>query len=344
MKTIDISKSKRTSVKFIQIEDYRKVENKGWSYSSVYSLEEVRDMYILLSSIKYKNLRELTINEVIPKVQSRGKKWSERRVLEILNALVNFKWIEKLDHTSAYKVKETGPKFDKTSFGSELSEKDMTIFKQIFFSYSRFIEFISLYGCKTHSDLANATLRDSVALFSVRGNHKFTDTFFTEIENNTELRCINFTDDHGKKNTPCMMFWDVFISWAKSLQLIESFNSKMFDYSLSDGRSFSCSYFLSSDAIKPPSLPELLTMYFPGEKMVDTNQIVWKICTLYRKSIKEAKEYVISQYKKHKRGIGIVRSSEIFINKSDKRHDSDIGYPLYNGSYISHLIINKYKI
>lgn len=344
MNIIDISKSKHISLKFAQIDEYRQAENKGWSYSCVYSLEEVRDIYMLLSLVVFKNLKDFTANHVIPKVKSRGKDWSNRRVLEILNALVNFKLAIRNKETGSYEVAPNAPVFETESFGKPLSSKDIQLLRKVFFEYSRFQEFIGLY-LDSHNDCSEeSTLACSNPVYSIRNNQRYTDAFFLNTDNVEELKVINPVDAKGKKNTSCMMFWDVFISWAKELQLLESFNSKLFDYTLSNGKGFSCSYFLSHDSVTLPSLPQLIMMYFPQEKMIDTNKIIWKICTVYRKSLTEAKEYVVEQYKLNKSLLAPVRTSEIFVNKSENRNEDKVAYPRYKDSYISHLMTKKVQV
>ena len=46
----------------------------------------------------------------------------------------------------------------------------------------------------------------------------------------------------------CFHFWGV------QLKVMEKFNSSIFNYKLSNGKTFSCSYFLSSDNLLMPSL------------------------------------------------------------------------------------------
>lgn len=344
MNTVDISKSKHTSLNFVQIDEYRQAENKGWSYSCVFSLEEVRDMYMLLSSVVFKDLKDFTAIHVIPNVKSRGKEWTERRVLEVLNALVNFKLAERNKETASYEVVPNAPLFEKDSFGKPLSSKDIQLLRKVFFEYPRFQEFINLYLDSKGARTKQSTEVCSNPVYSIRNNKRYTDTFFSTTESVEELKVINPIDSKGKKNTSCMMFWDVFISWAKELRLIESFNSKLFDYSLSDGRGFSCSYFLSNEALTLPSLPRFMEMYFPHEKMVDTNRIIWKICTIYRKSLAEAKDYIVEQYKLNKSLLAPVRTSEIFVNKSENRNEDKVAYPRYKDSYISHLMIKRVRV
>lgn len=343
MNTIDISKIKKTPLSFAMVDDYRREENKGWSYSCVYSLEEIRDTYLLLTMSEFNNLKDFTQKEVIAKIPARGKDWTERRVLEVLNALVNFKLVTRNKKTLAYEVSKENPSFEIGSFGKSLSSNDIEIFKSIFFGYTRFQEFIELFA-DNKFDGDTSIMDHSVPVYSIRGNHKYTDTFFYGIDKITELKFISPTDKNGKKNTSCMMFWDVFISWAKNLHLVEGFNSKLFDYSLSDGRCFSCSYFLSSDSVVLPSLPSFINTHFPHDKMVDTNKIIWKVCINYRKSISEAKDYIITQYKAHKDLFAPIRTSEIFVNSSEHRDDSVVPYPRYKDSYISHLMVKKARI
>jgi len=67
--------------------------------------------------------------------------------------------------------------------------------------------------------------------------------------------------------------------------------------------------------------------------------LIWHICITYRKRLKDVKKYIIDQYVENKMKYNLIRTSEIFINKSDKVGEEGIAYPLYKDSYVSHLIV-----
>ena len=338
MKTIDISKANREPLSILSTETYRDRTNKGWSYSSVYSLEELRDIYMLLIDSDYKNLQDFTENKVKQVIIPRGKEWTERRVLELLNAIVNIEWLEKDNLTGRFSKTSYSPNFKINSFGHDLSDSDKCIFQEVFFRYIRFREFIQLYLSNLSENLDFVLKKESNPVYSIRKS-KYTDTFFSFIENSLKVKFIPDLDGQGKKNTPCMMFWDVFTTWGKKLDLMEFFTSRMFDTFLADGRGFTCSYFLSKGSIEIPNILTLISRMPLTNRMIDVSYIIWSLCTQYRLSLEDAKNYVVNQYIDNKRFLTPVRTSEIFINKSEKHGDEYVAYPQYKDSFISHFIL-----
>ena len=110
------------------------LNDKGWSYSYVYSMRELKDVYILLKTIKDKSLINITekcIDIIIPE----KREWTSRKVLEQLNALKNFKLID-----NYYNVMSDA--FLESKIGAPLTLKEKIVFKQIYFGYFRFNIFI----------------------------------------------------------------------------------------------------------------------------------------------------------------------------------------------------------
>lgn len=116
---------------------------KGWTLSFVYSLIELRDVYIVIkknghNGVTYKDFSNKYLRGKIPYYK---KEWDEkgRRYLEIRNALVNFGLLnaKTLECIGDYFNVDTLP-------GSPLTLHDEIIFKQIYFRYFRFKEMTSL--------------------------------------------------------------------------------------------------------------------------------------------------------------------------------------------------------
>lgn len=337
MKVIDISKSKQITFQFRSAKDYKNTEGKGWSFSNVYSFEEIRDLYILLMENGYiESVEKFTAKRVIPLVMPKGKSWTSRRVREILNAMVNFNWFERNTNGCNYWLTTKTPLFLSESLGKELTDCELDIFKKVFFEYERFREYLSLYHIDNNSD---DVIINSIPIYSFSAEDRYTDVFFKSLDDNVDLMCIKDEDSSGQKSSGFKSFWDVFVSWAQKLNLMEKFNSNIFNMRLSNGKSFSCSYFNSSKDVCLPPLPCILKDLYPNRKVIDVNKLIFKICIIYRKPVKEVKEYIILQYSIYKKYISIVRTSEIFINRSEKKDDNAIAYPKYENSFISHLII-----
>ena len=108
------------------------MEEKGWSYSSVYFLEDIRDVYILYKACVYRTIEDIydKIKEA-DTVNGKQRKWTKRQVLEIVNALRNFGLLS-LDGKTLKNV------LFETEIGQPLSEKDKEIFVDIYLNYFRF--------------------------------------------------------------------------------------------------------------------------------------------------------------------------------------------------------------
>ena len=112
MNVVNISRSKILPLSFQTAKEFRDEVNKGWSFSGVYSFEELRDIYILLADYTFVSVEHFTKNIVIPKTASAEHKWTSRRVREILNALVNFKWYSRNLNGTEYKLDSNSLKGD----------------------------------------------------------------------------------------------------------------------------------------------------------------------------------------------------------------------------------------
>lgn len=336
MRIIDISHSKHKSFSFKSSKELKEEMHKGWSFSNVYSFEELRDIYIiLLGKSNICSVDKFTRNEVIPKVNPHGKKWTPRRVREILNAMVNFQWFSRNDSGNIYQITSDAPLFPQDSFGSRLGEKDYNVFKNTFLTYERFREYLSLY---TEHDIFKI-VESSNPVFSYSTGKKYTNVFFKSMCDNPELLYVGSKNDQGEKNSAFLTFWDVFVSWALRLKMMEKFNSQIFDVKLSTGKTFACSFFISSQQVQLPDILTLLSTSFANKKVIDVNDLILHICLKYRKTIEEVKNYVLTQYIENKKYLSPIRTSEIFINRSEKRDDSFVPFPKYKDSYISHLIL-----
>ncbi len=334
MNIVDISQSKILPLSFQTAKEFRDEENKGWSFSGVYSFEELRDIYILLANYRFVSVEHFTKNVVIPKMTSVENSWTSRRVREILNALVNFKWYSRNWNGTEYKITTSIPLFSSELLCQPISDIELPVFMNVFFSYSRFKEYISLYSCEVEQQ---SVLENSTPVYSFISDKKYTDSFFKEIKKNPDILHVKKINETGEKNSGFSSFWDVFITWALKLDILEKFNSQLFGMKLSNGHSFACSYFISNNSL--PSLPSIIERFYSTNRIIDINSLIWHICITYRKRLKDVKKYIIDQYVENKMKYNLIRTSEIFINKSDKAGEESIAYPLYKDSYISHLIV-----
>ena len=176
-------------------------DGKGWSYSYVYYLRDIKDVFLVLC----KN-RELSSASAIyeycmaERIYSESKRdWTPRIVLEITNALKNFGFISSESLT---------PLCDNpfsSAINEDLTPEDCTVFKGIFFSYFRFKEFINLF-------YKNDGSWDGTVL-SFMENSRFVNRFVRE-----DLKKGYIIED---RHAAVMRFWDVFVKWGTVLKLLD---------------------------------------------------------------------------------------------------------------------------
>jgi hypothetical protein len=340
-KYYDITKSKRIEIPFMTNKEALEKYGKGWGYSFVYSLTEIRDIYLTVKQYKVESISHFRENYVVGKIPYSKTKWEERRVLEILNALINFELIDK-----EYRILKSDYFLD-SSVGMPLSESDKNVFKDIYINYFRFKELFLLYInpellFSSKSEIQNITeynlTHNSNALYSFMEEGSYVDSFFTCLEDNPIIYTIPKQNKDGDKNGGVRRFWDVFMSWGENLGFIEKFNMASIGSKLSNKKSFVCSYILSKEGITT-SLLRYLKKVYPDKRSIDLNQLVFKLCVDYRVSCNDAKDYIINEYKANTEQISLVRTSEVFIKEKEFSQKEKVFYPKYKDSYISHIIL-----
>jgi hypothetical protein len=318
-----------------------KEHKKGWGYSFVYSLTEIRDIFLTVKQHKVESIPHFRRNYVVNKIPYSKTKWEDRRVLEILNALINFKLIDKEYHILKPEC------FLGSSIGVPLSESDKNVFKEIYVNYFRFKELFLLYISPELFFSDKSAIQDiteenliycSHPLYSCMEEGGYVDSFFTNLEDNPVIYTIPEKNKDGDKNGGIKRFWDVFMSWGENLGIIEKFNMTSVGCKLSNNKSFVCSYILSEEGITM-SLLQYLKTFYPGKRYIDLSQLVFKLCTDYRVSCNDAKDYVINEYKANTEQISLIRTSEVFIKEKEFSQKEKVFYPKYKESYISHIIL-----
>jgi hypothetical protein len=343
-KYYDIKKSKRVELPFMTNREALQRYKKGWGYSFVYSLVEVRDIYLTLKRHGITSISQFTDNYVINKVPYIKKQWNKRRVLEVLNALINFDMIDS-DYHALNK-----DDFYNSSIGEPLSTNDKAIFREIFFTYFRFKELLLLYinpdllSVRDKNNLQNITEQDIISnssmLFNFIEEGNYVDSFFKQLEDNPIIYTIPELNDDGDKNGGVKRFWDVFMKWGDDLGIMEKFNMNSIGCKLSNNKSFVCSYILSNRGITT-SLPQYIENKFSDKRTIDLSQLIFELCIDFRVSCDDAKNYIIEEYKKNAELISLVRTSEVFIKRTDIKEGEKIFYPKYKDSYISNIILRQ---
>lgn len=335
-KKVNIANAKEVYLNLISDEDAREIIHKGWSLSFVYSFQELRDVYLAFIRYGQKGtVADFSNNYVRGKIPFVRRPWDEkgRRVLEIKNALINFGLWNKSDV------------FDLVDPGSPLSEADKQVFREIFFHYFRFQEYCSLF---LRPDMTTdgkqlltekQILEDSEVLFYFSSVGTRVDSFFYTLESPIEVYKFP-KNDKGSIKGGFVRFWDVFLSWASQLELVERLNMKRQGYLLSNEKTFSAAYFVNP--FISVDVRSVLKWRFHGQSLVDISDLVMGMCLTYRCSICDAQKAVIDYYLAHPDSVSLIRTSEIFIKETELNKNDRILYPNYKGSFVSHIKLRSY--
>ena len=335
-KPIEISELASEVLPILSDEDAKIIYNKGWSFFNVYSLRELRDIYMLnklnpgLSVAKLYKIAD-------KQVKYEEKKWSERRVLENLNALKNTKLIDGDGNV----IKDV---FKGSEINSPLSAENRDDFSELFFSYFRFKELSSWFispKVSCHDRFEDLTMSDfiykSSPLIYMANNSRFTDTFLYDTDHPICKFIIQDNMSH------LMRFWDVYLKWGATLNILDKFNLSPLQIKSKDNKELSMVYF-----IKPFKQFDLLA-FIRDKSMFSTRNIflpelIFEIAKEFMFSIDDIKASIVSEIMSNGQ-FTYERTSEIFIIKgrqSKKRiKEATYLYPVINDSYISHLIIRK---
>lgn len=334
-KIVDISRCAQRELGFLRSSEHIEMSthSKGWSYSFVYNFLEIRNVFLLLRKSGQSNIKGLfkaAISSNLPFVKS---EWQERRLLEHVNALINFGLIDR-----GWKLKEEG--FLDCDFSDPLRSTDMELFMKIFYEYFRFKE-IALWFSGPHSknlapmieELDVRQLRvDSNPIFFTANLSRFMDTIFYSLDSPEEV----FTIEKGLFEDQ-KRFWDVFLIWGVNLGVLEKISLQYNGYQTDKGKNITLVFFINEN---PPevNIIEFIRSSF-NSRQVEVPELLLKICIEFRISLNDAQDWVISAYKSNKQVISIERTSEIFIKRGEIKNEERFPYLKIEDSYISHLII-----
>lgn len=303
-----------------------------WSYVNIYSLQDLRDIYLISNMVEEKTVKEITkkVNELIHS----KTKWEERKVLEYLNALVKFGFLD-----AGYVANRSF--FIESNINQELKVEDVAILKNVFFNYFRFKELSSWFISpteETHSLFGGFTSTDylslSKPLYFCSERNRFTDTFFQDI-NNIDRKYIIESDI-------LMRFWDVYLKWGTTLNILDKFNiSKIGEKTIFENKEVSVAYFIKS--FEKFDLIEFIQQNF-NSRHIWIPELIHKIVRKYRYAVNDIKSFIVSEVLSNPK-LTFERTSEIFLikGKTSKKNIESATYlfPKVNNSYISHIILRK---
>lgn len=310
--------------------------NKGWSYSNVYFLQPVKDIYLIIKNSDSTKLNNKNIREQYLKVTTDlSHKWSERKILEYVNGIKNFGLIDQ-DYKVLIEV------FNDSVAGNAITENDLIDFKNIFFNYFRFKEIASWYISPTQEthrkfELVNIEwlTNCSKPLYAMKDG-KFFNKIILQLENNKAVYVID------EKSSHLMRFYEVFLKWSTELKLMEKFNLNLINIKTADNKDITISYFVKP--FKPFDLRKFIEELNLNKRQVSIPELVFQAAKEFCYSIDELKKFIVSQIETND-DFTYERTSAVFIVKGRNNKEKIIAatylYPIINDSYVSHLIIRK---
>jgi len=297
-------------------------EGKKWSYSFVYYLEDLRNIYRLYDENEIDSISTLLRICKEKEVKSwSGKEWNLRNLLEQVNALKNFKLLE----TGGAKVTKPGL-FSGTTPVSPLSESEFAVFKEIYFNYFRFVEFHKLMAEDSVVISEDIMLRHSFPIMYFMQDARFTNRFILSLE--PELTIAGITGEHADM----MRFWDVYLKWGTSLNILRKYPIKPFGITTSPNvKGLSIAYFYNK-------MPDSFSVFDYMSEVMEGSylyipDVVYAVMTDRRYSVEEIIARIAEE--------SIVRydiyraqsTSAIFINEKER-----FLFPKIGNTYITHLL------
>lgn len=334
IKYIDLSKSKQYVLPFFNEEQAKQNSSveKGWSFSYVYHFIELKNVFIALKNIPYQGIDDFSKKAIGSGLPFVSTPWDKRRILEQLNALINFELIAK-----EYTIEKNY--FVEEKYTSELTGNDTELFKKIYHDYFRFKEIHSWLLNPIQDDhalflnqvTADNLSKNSKPIFPFLIETRFNDAFIFSLNDNTDI--FRIPNDKGNNNGGLMRFWDVYVKWGLELKLLEKFNLKNLDYELSNNlKSLSCVYYVNNEKPKLDLLDFIKSEY--NGKHIHIPKLILKIALKYRYRINDIKGLIIEQALADSNSFSLQRTSEIFIR------NTEINFvPQFQDSYISHLLL-----
>lgn len=283
-------------------------KEKGWSYSNVYYLRDIKDIYlVLLDNCNLSNALDVCIYCDSNGITSEnGKVWTERGVLEIINALRNFGLICVNSLTPL-----RGELFE-AGINDGLEQNDLMVFKDIFYNYFRFREFINLFR------QGEGNMSGTVYYFM--DNSRFVNRFIKP-----DCETVFYIEDC---HSEVMRFWDVFLKWGLYLNVLDRISNIEMRSGLH--RNLSAAYFIEPmpssfsiiNAIEELQLGSYI--YIPEAIKELSLKYHYSTRSLVSEIIKECEDGEHFQ---------LQSTSAIFVPNRDR----DL-FPVVDNTYMSHLL------
>lgn len=286
-------------------------KDKGWSYSFVYFLKDIKTIYNIYNSEN----TIISIPQLLKICQERnvlsesGKKWTNRNLLEIVNALKNFDLIDK----STCTVK-AGDLFS-TDTG-ELTEKDKDVLRNIYKSYFRFVDFHKMF-----EPISNRP----TLLYAFKDGQRFFNRF-ARIDKN-EIFCIEDT----RQDT--MRFWEVYTKWGETLGLLNKCLASSFDISI-NSLLYRNVYVCNLTRTMPTcfSICNYITEKMAG-KAYYIPDIEWNLITEFGFSIEAIKAKILHECQMNSDSYRLQKASFLTVDPDELKL-----FPIVGNTYMSHIL------
>jgi hypothetical protein len=342
--SLELARSPRFEMPYIDEAAARQLHReKGWSLSYAYYFAELRDVYLALKTHAFRDVASFTEHCLSIRLPYQKTGWNPRRLLEQLNALRNFSLVDG-NHNISRQV------FSHSAIGAPLSGEDLAVFRDIYFTYFRFKEMLSWFLGPTTERRATVVSRLNVddvrmrsePMFAFSESGRFTDSFLYELRDNTPVYYIraNSVDcANATGNEDLMRFWDVFVKWGTELAVIEKFSLRCLGFQTSSGRSLQCYYVINGS---PAGFDLMDYLRSAGsETYIYLPELVFNLAVKYRLPVAAVHRMLFGQYEKYREQLSLERTSEIFVTGGRENRGDKILFPMYNDSYISHMVVRK---
>lgn len=285
-------------------------EGKGWSYSFVYHLRDIKDVYVMVCKIGGVPNINLLVNQCKSSniEPESGKDWSYRNVLEIINALVNFGLLTPDKEVSSIRFN--------SMYGDPLTKEDKHIFKSIYFSYFRFSQYFSVLDKE-----------DDDSSFPFCFAYADRSRFFNRIAKPNQNIIFDIDDELA------MRYWDVFTKWGTYLNVINKCRLDSFDMYFGELTEHN-TYLIQRTESMPPcfSILDFMEGHF-SENCVYIPHLIYKIIEKYNYSIEDVKQRIIEECRDKPSEYRLQTITEIFI-----KHYEKTLLPLVCDNYKSHIL------
>lgn len=288
-------------------------EGKGWSYSYVYYLRNLKDVYSIL--YMYGGVSSIPQLLAICKTNNvqteNGKEWNGRYLLEFVNALKNFGLIDTNNNPLKDDLFESG-------LNEPLTTRDKNVFVNIYSSYFRFQEFHNLFG-----GFANAT--NSLLVYAYMDNCRFYNRFVC-----AEKNTVFYIED---QHQDMMRFWDVYTKWGTTLHVLNKGSLASFDISTLNDE-LKNAYLLNLSIPVPENFSILdYVSNVLNSKYIYIPELERDLIIKYKYSIDSIKEKLVIETNQRSNEYRLQRTSEMLVDGSTKAL-----LPYVENVYMSHII------